>query len=182
MILGIFIPSNISNLAFNMFSLEPKFPICEVPIFVITANVGFAILVKRLISPKWFIPISTTKASCSFNFSIVNGNPILLLLFPSVFKVLYFIFTTFAIISFVLVFPTLPVIAITGILYKLLLYLAISYNAFKVFSTFIIVLFEYFSISFLLISIFSIITASAPLSNACFQNLLPSNFSPFIPM
>ena len=46
------IPSNISNLAFNIFSLEPKFPICDVPIFVIIDIVGFAIFVNLLISPK----------------------------------------------------------------------------------------------------------------------------------
>ena len=46
-----------------MFSLEPKFPICDVPMLVITANVGFAISDKYAISLKLFIPISTTKAS-----------------------------------------------------------------------------------------------------------------------
>ena len=51
-ILGTIIPSNISNLAFNIFSLDPKLPICDVPILVITAKVGLAISVSRLISPK----------------------------------------------------------------------------------------------------------------------------------
>ena len=46
------IPSNISNFAFKIFSLEPKIPICEVPILVIMDSVGFAILVNKLISPK----------------------------------------------------------------------------------------------------------------------------------
>ena len=50
--LGIFIPSRISSFAFNIFSLDPKFPICDVPILVITAKVGFAIFVNKLISPK----------------------------------------------------------------------------------------------------------------------------------
>ena len=39
-------PSNISILAFKIFSLEPKIPICAVPILVITATSGLAILVK----------------------------------------------------------------------------------------------------------------------------------------
>ena len=47
-------------------------------------------------------------------------------------KTLCVVSSTLAIISFVLVFPTLPVIATTGISYRLLLYFAISYNAFKV--------------------------------------------------
>ena len=42
----LFNPSRISNFAFNIFSLEPSIPMCEVPILVITANVGFAILVN----------------------------------------------------------------------------------------------------------------------------------------
>ena len=136
-------PSNISNFAFNIFSLEPKFPICDVPIFVITQPVGFAIFVSKLISPKWFIPISTTIAVWFFNFSNVIGNPIWLFMFPSVFNTLNFCANTFAIISFVLVFPTLPVTAITGILYKLLLYFANSWIAFIVSSTFITILFVY---------------------------------------
>ena len=79
MIFPFSIPSSISSFAFNMFSLEPKFPICDVPIFDITHNVGLATLVSSLISPKWFIPISTINASWSFNPMIVNGTPILLL-------------------------------------------------------------------------------------------------------
>ena len=114
-IYGFCAPSNISNFAFNIFSLDPKFPICDVPIFVIMHIFGFAILESKWISPKWFIPISNTKASISFGaFSIVNGIPILLLLFPTVLHILYFCATTLATKSFVLVFPTLPVIAITG--------------------------------------------------------------------
>jgi len=124
-IVGFLAPFNISNFAFKIFSLEPKFPICDVPTFVIIHILGFAILLNNSISPKWFIPISKTIASSSFSFKIVNGIPILLLLFPIVFNVLYFWETTLATISLVLVFPTLPVIAITGISYRLLLNCAI---------------------------------------------------------
>ena len=99
-------------------------------LYLYYTNIGFAIETSKDISPKWFIPISITATSSSCNLSIVNGKPILLLLFPSVFNVLYFLDTTFATMSFVLVFPTLPVIAITGILYKLLLYLAYTIQSF----------------------------------------------------
>ena len=160
-------PSNISNFAFKIFSLEPKLPIWAVPIFVITAIVGFAICVNKLISPKLLIPISTTKASSSFSFNIVSGNPIWLLKFPSVFNVLYLVDITLAIISFVLVFPTLPVTATTGILYKLLLYFAIFCNAFSVSSTSIIVLSEYLFLVSSLISTFCNMQTLAPASRAC---------------
>ena len=153
---------------------------CDVPILVITEIVGFAIFVKRLISLKWFIPISITAASWSFKFNIVNGSPILLLLFPSVFKVLYFFESTLAITSLVLVFPTLPVTPTTGISYKLLLYFAISYNDSNTSFVFIIILFLYFVKSSLEKSISWAITALAPFSRACFQNLFPSKFAPFI--
>ena len=73
-------PSKISILAFKIFSLEPKIPICAVPTLVITATVGFAIFVKTSISPKWFIPISTTAHSVfSSQLKIVRGTPIWLL-------------------------------------------------------------------------------------------------------
>jgi len=178
------IPSRISSLAFNIFSLEPKFPICDVPTLVITDIVGFAIFVNLLNSPKWFIPISITAASWSCNLNIVNGSPILLLLFPCVFKVLYFWDTTFEIISLVLVFPTLPVTPTTWKSFPCssLLYVAIFAIASIVSSTSIIILFSHFSRSFFEKLIFCIITAFAPFSNACSHNVLPSKFSPFIPI
>ena len=178
----LFIPSKISSFAFNMFSLEPRFPICDVPMFVITAIVGFAIFVSLLISPKWFIPISITAASWSFKLNIVNGSPISLLLFPCVFKVLYFCDITFATMSLVLVFPTLPV---TPTILKffpidILLYVAMSASACIVSFTSIMFWFL-FRFSFEK-SIPCIITASAPDSNAFFHSVFPSKFSPFIPM
>ena len=36
-------PFKISSFAFNIFSLEPRFPMCDVPIFVIIQMSGFAI-------------------------------------------------------------------------------------------------------------------------------------------
>jgi hypothetical protein len=70
--------------------VESKWEKGDVPTLVITDIVGFAIFVNLLNSPKWFIPISITAASWSCKLNIVNGSPILLLLFPCVFKVLYF--------------------------------------------------------------------------------------------
>ena len=135
-------PSSISNLAFKMFFLEPKFPIWAVPTFVITAMVGFAMAVNLLSSPKWFIPISTTRASWSLNPKIVIGIPIWLFILPCVFSALYFCETTLYMISFVLVFPTLPVIAITGMLYFSLFNFAICPMASTVSSTWITNLFS----------------------------------------
>ena len=107
-----------------------------------------------------------------------------LLLFPSVFRTLYFFESTFAIISFVLVFPTLPVTPTTFKLYFFLcisiLYFAISPIAFTVSSTKIIFLFLY---SFLFSSVIFIlfkITVFAPFFIASSQKRFPSKFSPFI--
>ena len=69
------------------------------------------------------------------------------------------------IISLVVVFPTLPVIPITGILYKLLLYLANCCIHLIVSSTLTIVLSLYLSL-ISSISILSSIHAIAPLSKA----------------
>ena len=112
----------------------------------------------------------------------MNGNPILLLLLPSVFNVLNFFATTFATISFVLVFPTLPVIAITGISYKLLLYLANLYKDSNVSFTFIIFLSAHFSLFSKVKFTSCTMTVEAPFSRAFSQNKFPSKFSPFIPI
>ena len=81
-----------------------------------------------------------------------------------------------------LVFPTLPVIAITGISYKSLLYDAILYIAFSVSDTLIIILSLYlFRISFEN-SMSCTITPLAPFSNAFSQKIFPSKLSPLIPM
>ena len=81
----------------------------------------------------------------------------------SVFNTLYSVLKTAAIISLVEVFPTLPVTATTGILYKLLLYLARSPIALIVSSTLTIVLSLYLSSTS---SMLSRIHTLAPLSKA----------------
>ncbi|CDA73452.1 unknown [Ruminococcus sp. CAG:579] len=89
---------------------------CEWPILVITATVGSQHIESREISPKCDIPISMTAACVSLlRLKSVSGRPISLLWLPSVFKVLYFLETTSAIISFVVVLPTLPVMPTSGI-------------------------------------------------------------------
>ena len=109
--------SKISVFAFKIPSLDFKNSKWHRPILVITQVSGFAIFAKRCISPKSLIPISSTAISCScLSLKTVRGSPSSLLKFPWVFKVLYFRERTAAIISFVLVFPTLPVIPTTGML------------------------------------------------------------------
>ena len=90
-----FNPSKISNLAFKIFSLLPKLPIWAVPTLVITATSGLAIFVKYEISPRWFIPISSTNTSLSSSSDkIVKGKPIWLFWLPIVLWALYFSFKT----------------------------------------------------------------------------------------
>ena len=109
------INSKISVFAFNTPSLSPRFSKWHWPIFVITQTFGLAILLRRRISPKSLMPISTTATSCSFLIlKMVRGSPTSLLKFPWVFNTLYFAPNVAAIISLVLVFPTLPVIPTTG--------------------------------------------------------------------
>ena len=67
-------------------------------------------------SPKWLTPISSTAASSSgVSRNTVIGRPSSLLKFPSVFRVRSFTERTDAIISFVDVFPTDPVMPTTGV-------------------------------------------------------------------
>jgi len=94
---------------------------------------------------------------------------------------LYFFETTSATMSFVLVLPTLPVIAITGILYKFRLYSAICCNAFIVSSTIIIAESVNFFIISSGISTFSNIKHFAPFFNTSSYNSFPFTLSPFIP-
>ena len=106
----------ISVFAFSTPSLSPRFSRWQVPILVITQVFGLAIFARRVISPKSLIPISRTAiSSSSRRRKTVRGRPNSLLKFPCVFRVRYFSFSTEAITSFVLVFPTLPVIPTTGI-------------------------------------------------------------------
>ena len=79
--------------------------------FVKTAHSGFTISTNRSISPGILIPISITANSVSSSSSnIISATPIWLFKFLYVLTVRYFISSTAAIISFVVVFPTLPVI------------------------------------------------------------------------
>ena len=107
--------SKISVLAFNTPSRSPRNSRWHGPIFVMTHVSGFAIFASRCISPKSLIPISRTAiSSSSRSRNTVSGRPSSLLKFPAVFKTRYFCASTAAIISFVLVLPTLPVIPTTG--------------------------------------------------------------------
>ena len=80
------------------------------------AGVGFAIFARRVISPKSLIPhfqncdlIFITKAEyCQWKSQLIVENSL-------GFNCTVFFFSTEAITSFVLVFPTLPVIPTTGI-------------------------------------------------------------------
>ena len=97
-----------------MFSLEPRFSICELPIFVIIAISGIAALVMRPISPAWLMPISRTQTCVVWGIErIESGIPISLLKLPSDLCVWYFEPQTALTNSFVVVFPTLPVTAMT---------------------------------------------------------------------
>ena len=108
----------------------------EIPILVITAQLGAAISARRLISPKSLIPISTTATSCSGSRrNIVSGNPTWLLWFPSVRITFFSAERASAIISFVVVFPTLPVTPTTGIENRWRYAVAISCNAERVLGT-----------------------------------------------
>ena len=80
-----------------------------------TATVGRAIRASAAISPKPEMPISTTAASCSGSMrETVIGTPIWLFRFPSVFRIVYRLARTPAIISLAEVLPTLPVMPTTG--------------------------------------------------------------------
>ena len=68
------------------------------------------------ISPKWFMPVSITAASCSgARPSSVRGVPMSLLKFSGVLRTFSLAPSTAAIISLVVVLPTLPVICTKGI-------------------------------------------------------------------
>ena len=97
---------------------------------------GLAISVSLAISPLLFVPISRTATSWSeFISRRVNGNPIRLLKLPGLFRIFIESPAIDAIISFVVVFPELPVTATTGILNRSLWKWAMSPSAFKVSST-----------------------------------------------
>ena len=82
--------------------------------FVMTHTSGLAIRLSLCISPKSLIPISRTAISQSSRIcSTVSGSPTSLLKFPSVFRTRKPFDSTLATNSFVLVFPTLPVMPTT---------------------------------------------------------------------
>ena len=102
------------------------------------------------------------------------GTPISLLKFPFVLSTLYSSERTAAIMSFVVVFPTLPVTAHTGMSKRFLYPLARLKNAFLVSSTIMALLPSGTLISF------ELKTADAPFSQAFSIKSCPSNFSPFM--
>ena len=104
----------IEVLAFKIPSRLPRFSMCARPMLVITQISGWLMDASSCISPKWSIPISRTATSCSsVRLKMVSGSPIPLLKFPSVLRTLYFRERTEAIVSLVLVLPTLPVMPTT---------------------------------------------------------------------
>ena len=87
-----------------------------VPMFVMMAMSGCAMDVRYAISPKWFMPISKTATSTSSSSAMMlMGRPRSLLWFPSLFAVRNAGASAQAIISFVVVFPTLPVMPMTRV-------------------------------------------------------------------
>ena len=110
-------PSRISSFASRTASRLPSLPICASPMFVITPWLGSAISHNLRISPAAFIPISSTISSSSVStFTRLRGSPMWLLRLPAFLSVLYLVERTRYNISFVVVFPLLPVTATTGIL------------------------------------------------------------------
>ena len=82
--------------------------------FVQTRTSGSAIPTSVRISPAWFIPNSTTATSGSSPSSMSDsGNPMWLFRLPRLRNTSYRVASNAAVSSFVVVFPTLPVIAMT---------------------------------------------------------------------
>ena len=108
----------------------------EMPIFVITAYCGATMSASLAISPNWLMPISTTAASTvSSSWNIVSGTPIWLFWLPCVFMTRLPAERARATISFVVVFPTLPVMPTIGIENRARYALASACSAFSVSST-----------------------------------------------
>ena len=73
-------PSRISILARQMPSREPRNSMCEVPIIVMTARLGWPQAAMEAISPKADMPISKTAASVFSSMrKAVSGIPTVLL-------------------------------------------------------------------------------------------------------
>ena len=97
-------------------SREPRCSMCAVPTFVITPTVGCAIAASGAISPRWFMPISTTSVRCAASrSSSVSGRPIVVVQVAAVLEAGRRAPPRIAAhISLVVVLPLLPVIATTG--------------------------------------------------------------------
>ena len=94
--------------------MEPKNSACARPTFVTTPITGRAIDARWRISPEWFMPISRTAARASSGTRrIESGSPTWLFRLPSVLATENSVASSAAIVSFVVVFPALPVTAIT---------------------------------------------------------------------
>ena len=116
-----FEPFSISSFAFRILSCEPSCSRWHIPIFVIIAMSGDAVFESLSISPKPDIPISITALSMLLSsLKSVFGRPISLLRFSSVFIVFPPADSARAVISFVVVLPTLPVMPMTftGIFFR----------------------------------------------------------------
>ena len=88
---------------------------CAAPAFVITATRGCAIAASRAISPRWFMPSSTTTLRCSApRRRSVSGSPNSLFKLPSFLRQGPETAKIAAHISLVVVLPLLPVIATSG--------------------------------------------------------------------
>ena len=106
----------ISALASAMASGDAKKPRCASPTFVHTRTSGSAISTSLLISPAWFIPSSITATSGLARSCISDsGRPMWLFRFPLFFTTRKRVASSSAIVSFVVVLPALPVIAITRV-------------------------------------------------------------------
>ena len=107
-------PSRISAFALAIPSTESKEPRWASPTLVQTRISGWAMLTSVPISPAWLIPSSTTAISGRVVNSISDsGNPMWLFRFPRLRTTRYLAARNSAVISFVVVFPALPVMATT---------------------------------------------------------------------
>ena len=155
-------------------SSEPSNSIWVSPTFVTMPAVGSAILANSAISPNPRIPISTTAAWWSqVRFNNVNGKPISLLKFASVFNTEKRLASTAAVKSFVVVFPFDPVMAMTGKSKRRLWKVARFCKAWRVSATVIIA-----AVLELIATARCTNIPAAPCVIACSTNSCPSNRSP----
>ena len=97
-------------------SMDPRNSVCWATTMVTTPTVGAASAVRAAISPGWFVPISTTAASCSGpRRRRVSGSPHWLLKLAADLSTAQRVPSTAAISSLVVVLPLEPVTATRGI-------------------------------------------------------------------